>query len=460
MKSILQTLRSLEAPFLLCAPMLGALFCSACTVSNDKDGGTDGVIVPERNDRPSPESFALWADPGQNLLAALAEVEAHDATTVLAARNAVLGVVLNEAGAYNSAALAYQPNNTPYRPRNMQCMTSVLPDAVEEICRALLNPDLRLVFIDDSPNFAQHRTLGRSILPCAREAGFEHLVIESLEETGEALAARGFVSRTQSGRFLREPQLAGLVEDGLRLGFVPTGLPHTEFCADCPSLNVALGTDARVQATSLEEKLASWDPAAKVLVWTAIGQAYKQSLGKVQPYVNTLASYVFADTGIEPYSLIQITVDAGTSWGPVAPSGMYLASGPNGSCSGSYSPGASNGKSTHNGVVFHVPPRPGAKGSDAERWEWLHTAPDQRMAVTPACSSCASDERLLVQAFPVDVDLSDRVPVDQALCLAGSTCQLAMPAGAYQLVVWSESAQLTSKVVTVAAGTTATVNMN
>lgn len=436
----------------------GMLLVSGCTLSNESAGGTDGALLPERNDGPSPESFALWAAPGENLLAALEAVEQNDATTVLAARNSVLGLLLNELGAYNSAALAYQPNNTPYRARSMQCMNSVLPDAVTEVCNALLDPELRLVFIDDTPHFAQHRTLGRRLLQCARDAGFETLVIESLEESGAALAQRGHVSRTQSGRFLREPQLAGLVEDALRLGFAPVGLPHTEFCTDCP-LNLALGTDARAQATSLIEALSSAGPDAKVLVWAAQGQAYKEPWGRAQPYVNTLASYVAADTGMDPYSLVQLTVDAGTDWGPPAASEMYLASGPaNGSCAGSYSPGTGTGRPTHNGVVFHVAPPFGVEGSDAERWQWLHTLPEERMSVTPECGNCAGGERLLVQAFPAGADVADRVPADQALCRAGLPCQLSLPAAEYRLVVWSGAGQLGSQSVTLAAGTSPEVD--
>ncbi len=440
--------------------ILGSLLSLACTVSNDKDGGMEGVVVPERNDRPAAESFALWAAPGDNLLAALAGVEGHDKATVPAPQNFVLGIMLSEAGAYSSAALAFQPNNTPFRAKSMQCMSSTLPDAVTEVCSALAEPDRRVVFIDDSPNFAQDRTLGRKILGCAREAGFEYLVIASLEESGEALQARGYVSRTASGRFLREPQLAGLVEDGLRLGFTPVGLPNSEFCTECP-LAIALGTDARAQATSLEEQILNADPEAKVLVWAAFGQAYKQPWGQAAPYVNSLASYVYTDTGVEPYSLVQITVDGNTSLGPAAPSGIYLASGPdNGSCSGSYSPRSATGLPTHNGVAFHIAPRSEAGGTDSERWEWLHTAPEERMAVTPECATCAPEQRLLVQAYPAGVDFSDRVPSDQALCQAGVSCQLSLPAGDYQLVVWSEEAQLTSTPVTLAAGASTIVSMN
>jgi hypothetical protein len=440
--------------------LLLTLLASACTLSNDRSGGIENAVVPERNEVPSAESFALWAEPGPNLLAAVARVEENDATTVPGPRNLVLGVMLNEAGAYYSAAVGFQPNNSTFRAKMMQCEASVLPEAVSEACAALADPELRLAFIDDTPNFAQHRVFGQRILQCARDAGFKYLVVEALEESGQALAERGFVSRTQSGRFMREPQLAGLVEEGLALGFVPVGLPTGELCTDC-SLNVTLGANARARATSLEEQTLNVDPEAKVLVWTGYGQAYKQQWGRGQPYVNTLASYVFADTGIEPYSLVQMTVDPNTTFGPLPESGMYLASGPgNGSCSGAYSPGSPTGMSTHNGVVFHVPPLSGANGSDEERWAWLHAPPAERMAVTPGCASCAPGERVLVQAFPPLVDVSDRVPSDQALCQVGASCQLALAAGDYQLLLWSEAAQLATASVTLTAGVSIPVSMN
>jgi hypothetical protein len=82
------------------------------------------------------------------------------------------------------------------------------------------------------------------------------------------------------------------------------------------------------------------------------------------------------------------------------------------------------------------------------------------MSVTPECAACTAGQRLLIQAFPPDVDLAERVPTDQALCQSGVACQLALPPGDYQLVVWSDTAQLTSARVTLASGTSATVTMD
>jgi len=446
--------------FLTVHSVVGALLVSGCTLSNDSAGGVDGIVIQKKQDNPSPESFAVWAEPGTNLLAAVAQVEETDATTVPAPQNLVLGMLLNEVGAYGSAALTFQPTNTPFRPENMQCRDSQLPEAVDTLCTALQDPDAQLVFIDDTPQFAQHRVLGRRVLQCARDAGFEYLVIEALEESGEALTQRGFVSRTQSGRFMREPQLAGLAEDGLRLGFIPIGLPPTaDLCTTCP-LGETLSSNARAKATSLEEQTLNVKADAKVLVWTAFGQAYKQPWGQRLPYVESLASFVYEDTGIEPYSVVQESVAPGTDLGPRAASNMYLASGPmNGSCAGSYSPRSGTGLPTLNAVVFHVPPRIDASGGDTDRWDWLHTPAAERMAIPPDCSTCAPNERLLVQVFP-EGDISDRVPADQALCAAGAACQLSVPAGDYQIVVWSEDAQLTSKAVALSAGASTTVSMD
>jgi hypothetical protein len=430
----------------------------SCTLSNESSGGADGLNVETRQDVPSDRSIELFLTPGDNLLATLVEVEAED-RDVLATGNLVVGSVLSEVGSYYSAAINFQPGGTPYVTESMQCEGSILPDAIDVICANLAGGEIQLVFIDETPHFAQHRVAGRRLLECAREAGFEYLVLEALDESAESLARRGYVSRTASGPYVREPQFAGLIEDGLRLGYTPISLPAGEFCTDCTPVE-AFSQNAEPKADSLIAQTLDIDPAAKVLVWTGPGQAYEQPWGP-RPFVNSLASYVFSKSGIDPYTLTQITLEPTASLGPTPASGMYLASGPeNGSCSGSYSPGSATGLSTHDGVIVHVPPRGGAQGSDADRWDWLHAVPENRMSVTPECAACTAGQRLLIQAFPTNVDLADRVPADQALCQSGVACQLALPPGEYQLIVWSDTAQLTSAQVTLASDSPATVTMN
>jgi hypothetical protein len=72
---------------------------------------------------------------------------------------------------------------------------------------------------------------------------------------------------------------------------------------------------------------------------------------------------------------------------------------------------------------------------------------------------CAANERILVQAFPAGIDTADRVPVDQALCTAGAACQMVLPAGAYQVVVWSETARVGTADVDLAVSDSAAVSL-
>lgn len=447
--------------------MAGAWLCAACTLSNTSEGGTEGVERPMGRDNPAPESVAVFVQPGENLLSALGQIEDYDSTAVLPRNSFVLGLALSELGAYRSAALAFQPANTPFPPQTMQCLMRTLPDAVEEICNVIRGGSSedeedtgpQLVFIDDTPHFAQQRRLGREILPCAREAGFEYLVVEALAEGAEALRQRGYVSRSRSGPFVREPQLAGILEDGLALGFTPVALPADELCSDC-TLIEALSQSSEAKADSLIAQTLAVNPEAKVLVWAQSGQAFEQRWGP-RPFVNSLAAVVFSRTEINPYTIVQAVVPPGTDLGPAVPSGMFYASGPvNGSCSGSYSPGSATGLPTHDAVVLHVPPREASTvQGDVPRWEWLHAPEAERMRVTAQCASCAAGERLLVQALPAGIDSRDRVASDQALCLPGSECQLVLPAGSYQLVVWSETTQVGTAEVDLLAATPASVSL-
>jgi len=448
-----------------------AALSTGCTLSNTSEGGADGLNLETRPGRPSDRSVELYLSPGENPLAALAEIERDDGS-VQANANVVIGLMMNELGAYFSAATLYQPSNSQYVAESDQCERSTLPDAVELICQNITPPEddpeteenesdsgVQLLFFDENPTFAQHRVTGRRLLECAREAGFEYFVIEALEEPASALAARGYVSKTASGSLLREPQVAGLIEDAMALGFTPIGLPPDSFCTECTPAQ-AFSRSAEPKADSLIQQTLDVDPTAKVLVWTGPGQSFEQKWGP-RPFIDSLASFVFEKTGIDPYTFIQLTLEPTASLGPTPASGIYLATGPeNGSCSGSYSPGSATGLSTHDGAVIHVAPPAGNAGGNTARWNWLHAPAENQMSVTAECASCLADERLLVQAFPPGVDIADRVPADQALCTAGVACQLALPAGDYQLVVWSDEAQLTTTQVTLSAGAPATVTMN
>jgi hypothetical protein len=393
--------------------------------------------------------LALWSDPGENLHAALAEVEENDRNKVLPVDNRVLGNFFGELGAYFSASTVYTPFEAPFEPETMECEDSELPDAVERLCSIFdgslaqeRDPaELQLVVINELPHAAYQRSLVRKLLACARAAGFTHLAVEALREEDAALEARGHVWRSASGPFAREPQLARLLQDGLSLGYDLVSYEVAEPCRDCRHID-AITQSAGEQARNLVAKTFAVDPAAKVLVMASARQAYKRLWGNNMPYIESLGSHLWEQTGIEPFSIEQIAVDLpsfafGSS--PAAPpSGIYIATpDSDGRCMGSYSPGSPTGMGLLDAMVIHVPPH-----DDESRWDWLHAPPDERRSLTTSCAACAPGERLLVQAFASGVERADRVPVDQALCTAGAACQLSLPAGAYEMVVWSTTTLL------------------
>jgi hypothetical protein len=446
---------------------LGALaLLAGCTISNEVNDDPEGNAAANMyRDGPSERSLALLDAPGDNLLAALAEVEDNDRDAVLPLDNRVLGQLLGEAGAYFSATTAYTPFSEILERQTMDCERSMLPDAVDTLCRMLDEPrraddestggPVQLVLVNELQHVAYQRSLVRKLLGCAWDAGFRYLGVEALEEDDAALEARGHVSKTASGTLMREPQMSRLIDDGLRLGYDIVSYEVADRCADCRYIE-AIEQHASQQAANLIAKTFAVDPAAKVLVLTGARQAYKRLWGPA-PYITSLGGHLWEQSGVEPFAIEQVAVDRpslqlGASQ-PNPPSGIYGVNWDLDSrCMGSYAQGSPTGMANLDALVFHVPPH-----SDAERWDWVHAPADERRSVTATCAACASGERLLVQAFPAGSDRTDRVPVDQALCSAGEACQLALPPAAYDVVLWSESAEVGVSTVDLQASATAAV---
>lgn len=443
------------------------LLGTGCTVSNDVIDDPAGNMASNiYMNGPSERSISLWADPGENLLAALTEVEASDKDRVLPVDNRILGDLLGEAGAYFSATTIYTPYNEALQAETMQCETSVLPDAIETLCASFAAPreadedseagPIQLVLVNELEHVAYQRSLVRKLLGCAWDAGFRYLGVEALEEDDAALEARGYVSRSESGEFAREPQMARLLEEGMGLGYDIVSFPVANPCTDCRHVQ-AITQHSEEQAANLVAKTFAIDPEAKVLVLTTARQAYKSLWGATQPYVTSLGAHLWEQSGQEPYSVEQVTVDLpslqfGAS-DPNPPSGMYVAAGEvDGRCLGSYAPASPSGRDTIDAAVIHVPPQ-----ADAARWDWLRAPPEERRAVTASCAACQPGERLLVQAYPAGTDRTDRVPLDQALCTAGEPCQLVLPPASYDIAVWTESAAGGVSAVDLQANDAATV---
>jgi hypothetical protein len=444
----------------------GVLLGTGCTLSNAVNDDPAGNMPSNiYMNGPSERSLGLWTAPGENPLAALTEVEASDRDRVLPVDNRILGSFLGELGAYFSATTTYTPFSEALEAQTMQCDQSDLPDALETLCANIAAPrradddsvagPIQIVLVNELQHVAYQRSLMRKLLSCAWEAGFRYLGVEALEEDDAALEARGFVSRSESGELTREPQMVRLIADATQRGYEIVSYEVADRCSDCRHLE-AIKMHAQQQAGNLVAKTLAIDPQAKVLVLTGARQAYKQIWGPA-PYTKSLGAHLWEQTGIEPYSIEQVAVDRpslqfGAS-APNPPSGMYAVNGEtDGRCMGSYGAGSPTGMSTLDAIVIHVPPH-----NDAQRWDWLHAPADERRSVTATCAACALGERLLVQAFPAGTDLTDRVPLDQALCSAGEACQLALPPDRYDVVVWSESAELGVSQADLQATTTAAI---
>jgi len=431
--------------------LAGLLLAAGCTLSNEVNDDPEGNAAANMyREGPSERSVSLWADPGENLLAALAEVEESDRGVVLPLDNRVLGHMLGEVGAYFSATTTFTPFSDALERQSMECDSSTLPDAIETVCAMLNEPrradddstggPVRLVIVNELQHVAYQRSFVRQLLACSYEAGFRYLGIEALTEDDAALEARGRVSRAESGVLTRDAQLGRLVDDGIRLGYDLVSYEVAERCTDCGYLQ-AIRQHAEEQAANLVGKTFAVDPGAKVLVLAGARQAYKRLWGP-EPYITSLGGHIWEQSGVEPFSIEQVAVDRpslqfGASE-PDPPSGMYAVNGQvDGRCMGSYGEGSPTGMANLDAIVFHVPPH-----TDAERWDWLHAPAEERRTVTATCGTCTASERLLLQAFPAGIDRTDRIPLDQATCSAGAACQLALPAGAYDVVVWSESAEV------------------
>ncbi len=68
---------------------------------------------------------------------------------------------------------------------------------------------------------------------------------------------------------------------------------------------------------------------------------------------------------------------------------------------------------------------------------WLNAPSERVLRGQVKCSSCESGNKLL-QVFPVQADLSDATPLDQALILDGKLTVI-LPAGRYTVRVWDGS---------------------
>ena len=271
----------------------------------------------------------------------------------------------------------------------------------------------RLVFINESHHVPSHRALGRRVLRCFREAGFTHLAVEDLREPAAALMARGRVRR-DSGFYARDPQLAGLLEDAMRLGFVLVDYeapPNPKLAATSAA---RVEERDRIQAERLYSATFAQEPGAKVLGWVGYDHLLVQPLDS-DPAGWSMATHLWKRSGVRPYSVWQLAPQAGTPrplWVPlpeqVTPAFAALP--------------FDLRRSQVDAVVVH--PRPAA---GAPRRAWLGDGPGFSLQLRGASSE------VLVQLFAPDDDVARVVALDQVLCR--TTCELVLAKGRFRVRV-------------------------
>lgn len=154
----------------------------------------------------------------------------------------------------------------------------------------------QVIMISEAHHVPEHRAYGASLLPLLKKKGFTILAMEALKfpvpeaPTGVSrVAAPGALY----GYYAREPQMAGLIREALRLGF--TLVAYEDETTDG-------GDREEIQARNLQERIFAKNPRAKVVVWAGYGHVYKRA---PRPGGKLMAQWFWEKTGIEPFSVFE-----------------------------------------------------------------------------------------------------------------------------------------------------------
>lgn len=180
-----------------------------------------------------------------------------------------------------------------------------------------LTKDRRVVILNEVHDNPETRFLAFALLAPLRKQGFDTLAMETISNDDHALASRGYPV-FKSGYYTREPGMARVVREALRLGFHVVGYD---------SLNAGGNNVAdreRAQAEQLA-KIVSADGGHRVFVVAGMAHAYKKAgtyLQGAEPMAARLATLLKTD----PLSIDQIYTFDG-SWGTSrVPDGLYVFS--------------------------------------------------------------------------------------------------------------------------------------
>jgi len=217
---------------------------------------------------------------------------------VLATRLAFVGDD-EDATRYDDRAFGTPANDGPadaksalidaYRP-------AVALDAIAAAAR-----EHRIVMINEEHRSSQQRAFANQLLVPLREAGYTHLAIETLGETGERLRARGYPVLS-SGTYTRDPALGDLVRRALALGYVvieyEAGPDVSAPRPDDTSPLDAINRRERGQAENIVARVFEQDPGAKLLVYAGRGHI-SESGDEWKP----MGSVLKEATGLDPFTV-------------------------------------------------------------------------------------------------------------------------------------------------------------
>ena len=154
----------------------------------------------------------------------------------------------------------------------------------------------RIIMFSEAHHIPEHRALGARLLPVLKELGFTVLAMEALKDPvpeKPARVGRAPGPRVVYGYYAREPRMANLMREALRLGF--------KLVAYEDETTDGKRDREEVQAQNLVDRVFAKDPKAKVVVWAGYGHVYKND----NKTWKAMAQRVWQKTGLEPFCLFQ-----------------------------------------------------------------------------------------------------------------------------------------------------------
>jgi len=268
-----------------------------------------------------------------------------------------------------------------------------------------LTKDRRVVILNEVHDNPETRLLAYALLGPLREQGFDTVALETISNDDSALGSRGYPV-FKSGYYTREPTMARLVREALRLGFHVVGYDSLSAGGN----DVALREQAQAEQLA---KIVSSGAGHRVFVVAGMAHAYKKA-GTYLQGVDPMAARLAAILKTDPLSIDQIyTFDS--AWGTShVPDGLYVFA--RNSKVWTAQPGQFDVS-----IVARINRRIPARLAWAPLAPWLHL-------VKVDARPCAGRPCMVAGYRPGDA--ASAVPLDQVLLSKHSSdAQLLLPAG-------------------------------